>query len=167
MFDQRRFPSQCPPVINLTHNKSFIHRYVICGYVFPTIFLCLLTEKEQHSLSLLPPICNISFSPFSFPFKPSLTLTALTLMLLLACSPFLVSSPVRRGAATLGTECSNKTAGEILHAFLFPCRAYRRELARQARFWTPSLPQHTKRTYEGPSSASHRTPCYFVCPIRR
>lgn len=53
-------------------------------------------NKQRALFSLSSSIWNISFPSLSFPFKPSVTLTAPTLMLLLACSPSPVSLPVIR-----------------------------------------------------------------------
>lgn len=53
-------------------------------------------NQQRASFSLSPAIWSISFPSLIFPFKPSVTLTAPTLMLLLACSPPPMSLPVIR-----------------------------------------------------------------------
>lgn len=53
-------------------------------------------NQQRVSFSLSPAIWNISFPSLLFPLKPSVTLTAPTLMLLLAWSPSPVPLPVIR-----------------------------------------------------------------------
>lgn len=53
-------------------------------------------NQQRAPFSLSPPIWNVSFPSLSFPFKASVTLTAPTLMLLLACSPPVTLPVIRK-----------------------------------------------------------------------
>lgn len=94
----------------------------------PHLILYLLTEKEQHSLALLPPIRNISFSSFFISFQTKFDTYCSNVNVAFGLLSFSSVQPCyKEGLKSFLLDVGNNPAREIL-CFPLSCRAYSQQL---------------------------------------